>query len=555
MRRHSNPSSFSSTTPPSAEEEAVSPARATSPTVLRDHSETQRSLQQASAALDAAYRRIRQVRRNLLEVTGNINLPNRSFDTTGLAPDLNAIDPGPRSPYLGHLEHLTESPTMPLPEPPRPRRLLDLPPLITASLINPTPPIPDRPIPLPRRSQLEHQFPRRRDDYMDDASTSLGRRVAAREATIASNSGYGSSATLNSLSHFDGNSAQLLASIERDIDHFRTMARLRRADASTAAPGSATAPALPRPALGVIHPSSYNSPIIRESIGTSNRLLGVMPSPRIRRRLPMNSSRLSGSTESERPSLLSNFSVQNLPTPVSAGIARPLLFDEPATYLPAANFTEPDTRQNVMEDSLEEHRNYTIRRRYNVDGEEHVHPINFEWNDENPTWIGPGGVLTENERRRESSQAVQGSSRRRRGWARLDADGNEIPSDEEEEFERVRAEYRVQALTRPHSHDRTLEAQSHPGFHSLQAATTSASLSPDEGSIPRVRLNVREPRPVAKKTVTSIKTKRNLETTDVSSFVFCHPLPMPLEEMVWSPPTRKAPSVVMAPKHASLAGR
>ncbi|KAI0090026.1 hypothetical protein BDY19DRAFT_941997 [Irpex rosettiformis] len=39
--------------------------------------------------------------------------------------------------------------------------------------------------------------------------------------------------------------------------------------------------------------------------------------------------------------------------------------------------------------------------------------------------------------------------RRRRGWARLDADGNEIPTDEEEEYERSRTHMRVraQALT------------------------------------------------------------------------------------------------------------
>ncbi|KAF5377256.1 hypothetical protein D9615_006366 [Tricholomella constricta] len=574
MRRHSNPSPIPSTAAPLVGEDSASlvPTRPTSPTGPRDHTETQRSLQQASAALEAAYRRIRQVRRNLLEVTGGMPLdhPTRSSDVINVGPDHDAIVlTDPYSAYVEQLRHLTDSPTMAAePELRGTNGFLELPPLNTPSPADLTSPrtqnLPDlshRPYPLPRRAQL-YQFSRRRDDYMDDPSTSLGRRVAAREAASASNSEPGStSATLNSLYRFDGNPAQLLASIERDIDLFRSLARQRRGDAAPApAPGpdGATNSASTRPSLVV------NDTVSRsESAGSGSRVMESFPTSR-RRRLLIHNNRLSGSFQPDRLSLLSNISVQNLPTPVSAGNPRPLLFEEPSTYLPAANFTEPDTRPNFAEDSIEEQRNYIIRRRYNADGEEHVHPINLEWIDETPMWIGPGGILREHERRaRESSQSVQeGGPQRRRGWARLDADGNEIPSDEEEELERIRAEYRIQAQTRPRTYYHTTEAQSHPGFHSLQAATTSTSLIPDEsasilGSIPRVRLNVRDSRlsyESVKQPVAAVDVITRKETS-YSSSVFCNPLPMPIEEMVWSPPKRKPPRVVTVPGHASLAGR
>ncbi|TFY70060.1 hypothetical protein EVJ58_g28 [Rhodofomes roseus] len=55
-------------------------------------------------------------------------------------------------------------------------------------------------------------------------------------------------------------------------------------------------------------------------------------------------------------------------------------------------------------------------------------------------------VLPPSGRGEAASSNASSSRRRRRGWARLDHDGNEIPTDEEEEYERNRAQMRARAL-------------------------------------------------------------------------------------------------------------
>ncbi|GLB36543.1 hypothetical protein LshimejAT787_0308310 [Lyophyllum shimeji] len=544
----------------------------------RDHTDTQRSLQQASAALEAAYRRIRQVRRNLLEVTDRMptpESPSYPFELNDFGPEHNAIVlTGPSADDSTNVDGGNFGRSLAITAPPNMRatgRFGDLPPLNTTGMVNPTLPnvqdspyLSHRPYLLPRRSQLDSQLARRREAQMDDASTSLGRRVAAREAAGASNPGPHS--TLNSLSRFDGNSSQLLASIERDIAHFRMIAQQRRMEAALAAtPDSATAPASTRPnSTPDAGASRRPSQAQNASTGPNTGLLGLHPESR-RRRLTggIYSARASASTHSERLSLLSNFSVQNLPTPVSAN-PRPLIFEEPSSYIQVADFTRSESRHD-WEDDIEEHdqRNYVIRRRLNADGEEHVHPINLEWIHEAPY----GSTVLNGRRATGQNGGTSGGPQRRRGWARLDPDGNEIPSDEEEELERVRTEYRVWAQSRPRAPVFTRDrVASHPGFHSLQAATTSTSLSPDEDTgppdgVPRVRLSARDHQPHYGSvmdsviTVDSVRKEQTLPGPPFLAPFPPNPLPMPVEEMVWSPPKRKTPRVVTIPRHASLAGR
>ncbi|KAH9945590.1 hypothetical protein B0H21DRAFT_427098 [Amylocystis lapponica] len=139
----------------------------------------------------------------------------------------------------------------------------------------------------------------------------------------------------------------------------------------------------------------------------------------------------------------------------------------------------------VNADAANNH-SYRITRRFNPDGEEHVHNIVMDESDSDDpfSWMVPRGDRRRGERsisdrreptpttpatsygelmrqRRErtaqiraqaaprtDSSPAQASStrRRRRGWARLDQDGNEIPTDEEEEYERNLAQVRSRAL-------------------------------------------------------------------------------------------------------------
>lgn len=169
--------------------------------------------------------------------------------------------------------------------------------------------------------------------------------------------------------------------------------------------------------------------------------------------------------------------------------------------------------------------------------------------------------------------------------ARLDADGNEIPSDEEEEIERIRAEDRVRAQ----NHPRPLVAaptqgiEVRPRLHSLHSPmpNTRTGISPDEDltfdadNPPRVHLGphdsrasygnvldsaitVDSPRRYASTSRSSRRQPKPVEQYTPPARPFCaNPLPMPLEEMV---PVRKSnkndpPRVVIVSERAIFAGR
>jgi len=137
---------------------------------------------------------------------------------------------------------------------------------------------------------------------------------------------------------------------------------------------------------------------------------------------------------------------------------------------------------------------YRVRRQFNADGEEHVHNVMLDDDYDPFSWLVPPHQRDEprgearrsttrtrqparertapnlydtwavyDERRRrergaQSNTTLPGAPRadnppsnsssyrrRRRGWARLDQDGNEIPTDEEEEYERNRTLMRARA--------------------------------------------------------------------------------------------------------------
>ncbi|KAJ7630484.1 hypothetical protein FB45DRAFT_915649, partial [Roridomyces roridus] len=347
-------------------------------------------LRVASSVLQAAYRRIRQVRRSLIE------LDSRSSDPSNIGPEHSALlltaspvdefssdtdDPMDLQALRSNLAAMDRQSQEYLdrfapgsgnddhnqpPGFPRPRRQIHL----------PSPSSSESPLP-PRRSMLESHLARRREILdSDDSATFLGRRVAAREAAAA-----GPSSRPVEQPQPQADPVFRAVEMERDLIHARALRQQRQALRAQRQQPSITTNVPPHPRAPPRRWRAY--------------------------RTPAETRQNSGSAQL---SILSNFSsVQNLTTPTSAVAQnRPLLFEEPMES------------RDIVESPVGD-RSYFIHRRVNADGDE---------------LSQDRAAFT---RRMQHRFEVLRAARvpppvpepRRRGWARLDADGNEIPSDEE----------------------------------------------------------------------------------------------------------------------------
>ncbi|KAJ7748534.1 hypothetical protein DFH07DRAFT_564868 [Mycena maculata] len=625
----SYPSPISTTGSPNLEQTSTQSV-AESPAQARG--DPQHSLRQASAALQAAYRRIRQVRRSLVELTEP--LPSSSdaedigpghsallltaspidessdldepIDFQTMRSNLAAMDRQTQE-YLDRFATSSWSDNQQPPELPRPRRQVQLPSPSTSAepLHHPA---------LPRRSLLETQLARRRElgNNPDDAVTFLGRRVAAREAAGASRA-----AESQPPSHVDP--IHRAVEMERELIHLRALQHQRRTDPGMNARADALARAdMIRAArsldMETLRAQRQQPTNISTNVPMHSR---APPNPRRWRayRAAAESRQSSNSTQSpasahphphpdsrdSRLSILSNFSVQNLATPTSAVARdRPLLFEEPLSYTGQRR----DSRE-IVDSPIGSERSYFIHRRVNADGDELVHNINLEWDDEDPlSWLMPTGERPGSEsqdypafpRRRfaplifDGHETVRGArgpppvlEPRRRGWARLDPDGNAIPSDEEDELERSRAEYRLQALVQARAAGAPARAErrSVDGSGNDRNAgafanlITRTSVSPDdyparETASPRVRLNSRDARNTGGQrlgfgsvmdSVMSVDN-RPRQTRDTaapygSSVPYVvDPLPIPLSQMMPPKTDQKVRlSGLRVSRQAALAGR
>lgn len=600
---------------------------------LAEHTDTQRSLHQASAALDAAYRRIRQVRHSLLELSDR--LPNASPNPDAQTRLLDDVGPGHEAIMLtgGLVEEPIEAGAQADSERPQSSRRVsiidrllqhdprmerplsggdhvsewrpiyndaDNPPPHSTALHSPVSPIRSS-IP-PRRSLLETQLSRRREALLDDPNTALGRRIAAREAARDT--------SREAAVHPQPNDIQQLVSvIDGDMQRFRIAARLRRSEP----PPTEASDRLGDPELRSNRSLDYET--LRRATQNPTSFRRFRPARVEPRQFSVQSS---ASHPSDRLSLLSNLSsVQNLATPTSSVLSRPLLFDEPVSYFQAADFSRRDSEaRDVLGGDAVEDRSYIIRRMIDEDGEELIYNVRIP---DDPGMMAadyalpprpPRAPLRSNGATHQRNNTIQTSRTmpppnvpRRRGWgasdsfavahtgadtsfiARLDADGNEIPSDEEEELERNRAEYRVMALYRAQAEADGLD----PSGFSLPPRPRPVNLVPVTASIPspsddidfadpfpRVRLSSRDPRSHPGSVWDSIATvdgnpshrsqsalsPHDMEPMYNSGYpspFYADPLPMPLSEMV--PPARKMrqgerlAAPVKVPLHASLAGR
>ncbi|KAF7310515.1 hypothetical protein HMN09_00594100 [Mycena chlorophos] len=474
-----------------------SPASSESPLLAGESTQ----LRAASTALSAAYRRIRQIRRSL--DLSNDAMTATAESTNNMGPSHSALLLS-ASPIEVEDESETEdagaefedrhgffpwSSDLPSLHPPVPPRLRGGP--------LPLPPI--EPV-VPRRLLLET---RRRQSSSDDGATLLGRSVAQREAAA------------------NMDPVLRAAELERELLQWRALGRRTDPGASAAS----RADALSRSELIRNARTLDTEPSRQNSTASPNSLSLQYPARRLRTR--QNSSTIqspasASSSQSRRPvptegrlSLLSNFSMQNLSTPTSAlSRDRPLLFEEPQSYV--------NLRRNSREViESPEQRSYLVHRRLNADGDELVHNIDLD-NEEDPwTWLGlapqsnQAPVHMRNARRRlrrhrltdpeelqEPIPVAHSPEPRRRGWARLDQDGNAIPSDEEEELERERSQYRIRAMYHARASAAAVsdrverDAQSGvelPDAGAFSNLVTRTSVSPYEPNMrPRVHLGSRE---------------------------------------------------------------
>ena len=364
---------------------------------------------------------------------------------------------------------------------------------------------------LSRRVLLESQSTRRRD-LLEESSTFLGRHVAAREAA-------------------GSNSNELYRRFERRLETFRSLARQRLsepvAESNHRTENDRSAHSLDvnvlRGAQLSASPTSIRGAVNFNSFRTRRPL-------RTDSRQPSTPS--SGSQMADRLSLLSNLSVQNLSTPTA--IARPLLFDEPSSYVSSP----------VEED---EPRSYSVRRRTNAQGDEVVHNITLDLEEDESTREQTAAMTRmrrPNYQRSNVPPVVIPSSdrmRRNRGELIVDSDGDEEEEDPEGPSSRRRSQV--------------------PG---LLVPLTRSSFSPDDDSdeLPRVRLSSRDfdYYVVADAAIDNIIECRRRTQPSVESFgsdtpFYVDPLPMPLEKMIPSKDVLSNDGVHVHSQLAILAGR
>ena len=271
------------------------------------------------------------------------------------------------------------------PPPPHPRGA-------STSLNPPILPPPNPSSAVPPRSWLDTQLYRRDPD---DPSTALGRRVAARESRETRQVIATAYATIPQLQQILLDST---ATIARNLENLNNslLQRVQNPDSPYVRPEvtplhtTVSADGRFRRSLQTSGSRTAQSPVGVNAAQNSSpstlfparpppnrRLSRVMRAESVRQSTtpsisPLATSASGQSSNSARLSMLSNFStVDNLLTPVTPlSNERPILFDEPDSYVPQATIVEPPPEPS---------RGYFIRRRVNPDGDDLVH--NVFWTD------------------------------------------------------------------------------------------------------------------------------------------------------------------------------
>ncbi|KAK7029638.1 hypothetical protein VNI00_014336 [Paramarasmius palmivorus] len=204
---------------------------------------------------------------------------------------------------------------------------------------------------LPRRQLETSHSPLLRELY-EDSRTTLGRRVESR-TSMDSNSSRRSAET---------------GTVSNPTIVFRFQTRQRRSE-PTPPHRPASIPSASQPETPGSASHSLESP--SQSLGAPVR--GT--NRRMRNNVRGSGDSRQSSSSGGRLSVLSNFSVQNLPTPSSTLHHGPsLLFDEPTSY------DERERMESIDEEmSGPQPRSYVVNRQMTTSGEEYVHEVNMDW--------------------------------------------------------------------------------------------------------------------------------------------------------------------------------
>lgn len=559
-------------------------------TISEASRETQRHLQHTSAALDAAYSRIRQIRRSLLELSetlpatlSHLRAPDSRWPVPGQNANAFSRLPGSQPPdeeldgreqgrgmvsrhrVQSDAHHDRISSDISMSEGLlHSESLMDIPQrtglagtsIASFSQGDPQPP--------PRMQVGPNHFAER-----DDGSTTLGRRVATRMAIAPTVTD-----TVFSTNRSTGDAGQLYEEAlnptaavtinhEEEIERvLRALNEQRRISPTVPLRATPRRASIPARTLSQDPPQLYPR---RSSQGTTHLAspnLSSNPQGNLSPGTVPNSVR-QNSGSSERVSLLSNYSVQNFPTRSTSNLPNPpLLFNEPLSYVPsetAGNSLE--SRYLLTSEPAFRGRHYVVHRTRNRTGEELVHNITVNWDEGEPmSWSMPSPNISRRHRNRFSSprqtldvlrttdpvatlpppplpipensnsSAHPSDHPRRRGWARLDLDGNEIPSDEEEEVERVRTESRIRASQRSHN------------FAPVVQTANMTTLSAPPPRQLTIYQNIKPP----------VVLRHEPSLSYPADFV--NPLPMPLSEMVDQGKNAQRKATLL-PRHTIVAGR
>lgn len=480
----------------------------------QDHSDTQRSLQEASLALENAFDRIRHVRRNLLRLAETLPEPL----TTGSSnSEQDSVDPGhealvlsggatdereqyvsnPGTVELGTREMDGATSTPPRsPSPSRPHSTL---------AVDPPTPVPSV---LPPRFSRQNLY----GFGSDPAATTHGLRVAAREAvnSTANPRVFGVAPRDPRSDALEFERLPIYGAIQDppipDNLRFRSATRGRPNHASAVAP-----PVFPTSVPPNATQYRFDSPMATPD--PSNRLsyLPLPPAPppgrAIQRRLsdfpgpprhqPTTANRVSSSDETDNENLnLTEYQFISWLFPSE---------EYTPSLVPRRDPHNPDTiRITRANEPTPPHPDLEPRRR------------------------GWGKFFLHTKLFNDSRELYWSA------LARLDPDGNEIPWDEEEELERSRTEYRLRVLQSTHEGSNILR---HDG------RTIHGSVLDSMLSIPATRPRTDQ--------------WRSETTTDTQSRPFwVDPLPMPLSSMIMKEENQDdCHPDVMVPRHACLAGR
>jgi hypothetical protein len=491
---------------------------------IQDHSDTQRSLQEASVALENAFDRIRHVRRNLLRLTESLPEPLTGSSNSGQ----DSVDPGHEALLLsgGTTEERQQDDSSHValgtrevdgaagtpPRSPSPTRLhsavtLDPPTLIQA------PPLPSVLPPRFSRQSLYGLSP-------DSAATTHGLRVAAREAA---------NSTAN-------NNLRVFGITPRDSrsDPLELERLLARGHIGY---GAAQDPPIPDEFR--FHPARRGRP---------SHLSAVVP-PVFPASAPPNAYQYRFNTLIPTPDTSNRMNY--LPLPPAPPPGRPIqwpISDSPGPPRPRLSTTNVASSDESDDENLSEYQFIS----WLFPSQEYATSLVPRRDPHNPETIR----ITRADEPTPSHPDLE--PRRRRGWgefflhtkpyddlgnlhwstlARLDPDGNEISWDEEEELERSRTEYRLRVLQSTHEGSNGPEILRHDGrtFH---------------GSVLDSMLSVPA-------TLPRTDQWRSATTTDTQIRPFwVDPLPMPLSSMIRKEENQDDchPDVIV-PRHACLAGR